>query len=638
LISTESATFTGPSNVQNILARVTSGSPSSIDGKVSSQIQGANLFFLNPAGVIFGPHAQLDVSGSVAISTANYVKMVGGGRFNANLGGSDTFTSAPVSAFGFLNSTPAGVSILGSNTFDANDLVIVPGPGVTVSVGKSLSIVAGDIAMNGAYVTGAGSGVNLVSVRSAGEVLLDATNVGSVIDVRQFKTMGEVSLTNFALIKTSGPGGGPVSIDCGKLVMTSGAIQAFTLGSEPGRGVSLIARDSIDITDGAEILTGNASSGKAGDILVETGAMTIDGSDAPVSLFFGTPITQPTGIDASSGFGAFGASGAAGDITVRVSGRLALIGGGHISTGTASSAKGGHILVEAGSIRIDGEGLPAPTGIDAGSNIPEFGGSGDAGDVNVKVTGALTIRAGGTISTNTNTSGKGGNVLVEAGSVRINGDGLMDITGIEATAGFGGGDAGNVTVEVSGPLAIRAGGEISTSSFISGNGGNVLVQADSLTIRDASISALVFGGTGNGGNIDVKVLGLVYLLDSTISATSGSTGGNITIDPQFIVLDNSPISASATLQGGAIVLDSNYFFGSNSPVTATGGITNGTVTITAPSLDLGAELITLPNSLLSAENQLCETCIEVLQGDFSSFISVGRGGTEPEPDELQDEF
>jgi len=49
LISSESATFTGPPNIQNILSRVTGGSASSIDGKVSSQIQGANLFFLNPA-------------------------------------------------------------------------------------------------------------------------------------------------------------------------------------------------------------------------------------------------------------------------------------------------------------------------------------------------------------------------------------------------------------------------------------------------------------------------------------------------------------------------------------------------------------------------------------------------------------
>src|SRR5207249_6769061 len=103
LTSTQSATFTGPANVQNILSRVTSGSPSSIDGAVNSQILGANLFFLNPYGVMFGPNAHISVSGSFAVSTANYLKLADGGKFNTSLGGGDVLTSAPVSAFGFLN-------------------------------------------------------------------------------------------------------------------------------------------------------------------------------------------------------------------------------------------------------------------------------------------------------------------------------------------------------------------------------------------------------------------------------------------------------------------------------------------------------------------------------------------------------
>ena len=60
--------------------------------------------------------------------------------------------------------------------------------------------------------------------------------------------------------------------------------------------------------------------------------------------------------------------------------------------------------------------------------------------------------------------------------------------------------------------------------------------------------------------------------------------------------------------------------------------------ITAPELDLGAQLITLPSSLLSAESQLQERCTALLEGDFSSFISIGRGGTEPAPEELQSTF
>src|SRR5206468_13027931 len=120
LTSTQSATFLGPNSVHNILARVTDGNPSSIDGRISSDIPGANLFFMNPAGVMFGQHAQLDVSGSFAVTTANYLKLVGGGKFNANLGGSDVLTSAPVSAFGFLNTAPRGVAIVGNHHYYPN--------------------------------------------------------------------------------------------------------------------------------------------------------------------------------------------------------------------------------------------------------------------------------------------------------------------------------------------------------------------------------------------------------------------------------------------------------------------------------------------------------------------------------------
>src|SRR5437762_8533323 len=163
LNNSQSATFTGPTNVHNILARVTSGSPSSIDGTIRSDIQGANLFFMNPAGVLFGQHAQLDVSGSFAMTTANYLKLVGGGRFNANLGGSDVLTSAPVSAFGFLSSAPAAISITGEFF----------GSTLGVPSHKSFSIIAGGIAMNGGKISSPGTRVNLVSVKCSVEVKLD---------------------------------------------------------------------------------------------------------------------------------------------------------------------------------------------------------------------------------------------------------------------------------------------------------------------------------------------------------------------------------------------------------------------------------------------------------------------------------
>jgi filamentous hemagglutinin family protein len=67
----DTASFTGPDGVTNILSRVTGGQLSNIDGTIQSQIPGANLYLLNPSGVLFGPNARLDVKGSFHVSTAD---------------------------------------------------------------------------------------------------------------------------------------------------------------------------------------------------------------------------------------------------------------------------------------------------------------------------------------------------------------------------------------------------------------------------------------------------------------------------------------------------------------------------------------------------------------------------------------
>src|SRR5262245_18139379 len=51
------ATFSGPANIRNVLSRITGNSPSTIDGTLQCTIAGANFFFMNPNGVVFGPHA-----------------------------------------------------------------------------------------------------------------------------------------------------------------------------------------------------------------------------------------------------------------------------------------------------------------------------------------------------------------------------------------------------------------------------------------------------------------------------------------------------------------------------------------------------------------------------------------------------
>jgi filamentous hemagglutinin family protein len=767
LNSSQSATFTGPNNVHNILSRVTSGSPSSIDGTIHSDIQGANLFFMNPAGVLFGQHAQLDVSGSVAVTTANYLKLVGGGRFNANLGGGDVLTSAPVSAFGFLNSAPKGVSIVWEN-FEVPPLRIAPQ--------KVFSAVAGDITLSGCGISGDGSRVNLVSVKSPGEVALDATNINSPVDVTQFTALGTIDLTHSAIFTGGhiGVSGGPVVIRAGDLyLLGSSSIQSQTNGSAPGDTIDIAASVSATFGDFSEVTTATTGSGTAGDIkltapiisirgsldattygdghggnitvhadhltviaapgngittvafgkgdggdiIVTANSLLIDGAGSPFFLGINTTAERDNG-------------GKAGNIFIRA-GDLSIVAGGYISSDTFGKGGGGDVTVTANSLLIDGSGSDLFTGISADA----LAGTGNGGDLAVTVDGLFTIKGGAYISTDTYSRGKGGDLSVHAESLSIDGSASDFFTGISADALEGTGNAGNLTITVDQALRIVGGGEISASTSSRGNGGDVTVSARSIFIDNAGqppdftgIFAEALDGTGNGGDLaisagtvllenggaisaesftsaaagsvhlslgtltmdtgssissantgsgeagsvmidttgplklkdgssissssdlgdagsidihsggPVKLSGdssitvsaggnggdihitapdLVYLLDSEISATAGGnggsgTGGNITIDTQFIVLNNSLISANAAAgQGGNINLISDFLFNSNSSITAT-GTTNGTVNITAPALDLGSELITLPVSLLSAESQLQERCTALL--------------------------
>jgi len=101
LNSLESAIFSGPNNVQNILSRVTGGNPSNIDGLIRSTIPNADMYFLNPYGIMFGPNARLDVQGSFHVSTADYLRLGENGRFDARNSNDSLLTVAPIASFGF---------------------------------------------------------------------------------------------------------------------------------------------------------------------------------------------------------------------------------------------------------------------------------------------------------------------------------------------------------------------------------------------------------------------------------------------------------------------------------------------------------------------------------------------------------
>jgi filamentous hemagglutinin family protein len=190
----ESATFSGPPSVRNVLTRVTGGSPSSIDGTIRCTIPDANFYLVNPVGVVFGPDAKLDVQGSFAVATADEVGLEDGGRFAARGTADSVLTVADPSAFGFLGPRPAEVTS-GPTALAAPD-------------GKTLRVEAGRVRVTGGSLLASGGGTLRVSgqaVELSGGANLRADGAQASVSAGRLSVTGESRIATYA--SSHDPGG-----------------------------------------------------------------------------------------------------------------------------------------------------------------------------------------------------------------------------------------------------------------------------------------------------------------------------------------------------------------------------------------------------------------------------------------------
>jgi large exoprotein involved in heme utilization and adhesion len=143
----------------------------------------------------------------------------------------------------------------------------------------------------------------------------------------------------------------------------------------------------------------------------------------------------------------------------------------------------------------------------------------------------------------------------------------------------------------------------------------------------------------SGGNITVLATDTVRLTNSQLNASvqgSATTiGGNIVIDPQAVILQNSQIVAQATQgQGGNISITTQSFLADATSVidaSSQFGI-SGTVNIQSPTSQMAGRLVALPNNTLTSTPLLSQRCAALTSsGQFSSFVVAGRYGLSPEP-------
>jgi filamentous hemagglutinin family protein len=333
------ASFTGPqTGITNILSRVTGGQRSDIDGTLRSEIPGAHLYLLNPAGVLFRPNASLDVSGSFHVSTADYLRLADGARFVARLSDTSTLSMAPPVAFGFLGPPPATITVQGST--------------LEVPEGQTMSAIGGDVQIVGGRLTAPSGRINIASVASPGEVSLTAPG----IDGGSFAQLGDIHLSHSGLLDVRGAGGGTVVIRGGQLAMESGAaIVAGTSGDIDGGGIDIAVR-GLTLTGGAQIasLSAPPGQGAAGAIVIRADRVTVQGEGSAI------------GSDTSG-------AGASGMVMVEA-GRVTVREGGAILSSTEGAGPAGNITIKAGALEMDGGVIQARA---------EKGSTGSAGAITV---------------------------------------------------------------------------------------------------------------------------------------------------------------------------------------------------------------------------------------------------------------
>ncbi len=567
------AYFANPNGIANIFTRVTGGNPSNILGTLG--VQGnANLFFLNPQGIVFGPNARLDLRGSFIGSSADSIVFNNGFEFSSTNRG-----AVPLLAINI----PVGLRFReNSGAIINTSQAIGPTPslpplpieipvsnklGLAVEPGQTLGLIGGDVQLQGGNLTAYTGQILLGSVKSPGLVQFEPTALGLNLNYSNIQNFGNIEI-NSSLINTSGLGGGKIDIRGGNVTLNGSGIYGLTLGNIDGRSIDINAQN-LRVQGGAQISTLALGDGKGSDInirateLVETIGIGFESYQQFLANYLTLRTTDPFYPSNVLITGTVGA-GSAGDIAIDT-GRLLMRDGVIAITGTFGAGNGGNINIRANVFELAGSTLTT------GSYL---GSSGTGGNFTVAVQ-KLIVRDGAILTTTTTSEGAAGKIDIKATeSVEVlrTPPGSLLQTVITATSIDPNekGRAGNITIDTKRLIAAQGAG-ISVSSGANignsilstgGPGGNLTIRA-SESVELAGISGLLANGeygisflasetnnSNQGGNIYIATPVLTMRDGGVIfmSAFGTGNGGNLTIDADRIEVSGSALNGQLISQ------------------------------------------------------------------------------------------
>lgn len=522
----ESATFLGPDKINNIISRVTGGNPSNIEGTLRSLIPKADVYLINPAGIMFGPHAQLDVQGSFHASTADTLYFQDGTEFNANPINNALLTTAAPEAFGFLDHSSTPLFVKGSQ--------------LSVPLGETISLVGGDVDLDAVEITAKAGRINIGSLSHAGKVVLSPT------DLTLSAQAGDITLRN-SVVSTSGESGGAIYIRGGRFELHNSEVAANTEGKLDGKGINVQVTE-LTVSEGGQFAAHTLDSGKGGVIKINVAdSMMLKGINQE-GFFSGIFANSESKNDNA---------GDANDIVLEV-GELVFKEGAWMAAETHGPGQGGNVIirVKAGQLILS-EGAQIYTGTR---------GTGRGGNVDIKVAEDVTFSGrdqNGSLSgifsfswTETDYGGNAGDIVLEAQNLN-----LKEGTGITAST-YGTGQGGDIKILVNNSVNLSGENYLHQGTFLksstegiidnAGNGGTITIAAQQLKVTDGGqIGAITFG-PGDGGRIHIKVADQV-----SISGTDSGQNNNGTGFPSGIFTNSDDARTNHLGRAGEIILETN---------------------------------------------------------------------------------
>ena len=629
--------FDNPDAIVNIFSRVTGADPSNILGTLG--VDGAaNLFFLNPNGIIFGPNASLDIEGSFVGSTAESFIFPDGTEFSAVNPDPNSLLTVSVPLGLQYGRNPAGSTIAnqgqlatgqnftlvadvldlrgqvlagGDLTLHATDTLqirdAVDAPFVAASMGEML--VQGDrtvdiFALNHPD-SGLFSGGNM-TFRSTSPVIGDARYwSGGTFQIEQSNgVLGTLTSPNDPVIRATGD---------------------VTFESYTGASLHIIAGGSVTVTGQIAINGVDQANGLIETIVLSDGStLAINGQITPTldiragTLAVGVPDVIGGGAGFDPGVPATDAAATSADISI---GSIAVfepnglvfvsnqfepnlaLPGGTIAL-NATGVNNAVFAPDGGSVVVDARG-----GLNIADDINASSGIGDTGDIVLLSQDEIVLNGRAFTRVNEGAVGNAGNISITARSLEVTNDANL------TASTLGEGDAGNISITASESILFDGGSAFSSIEGGNGNGGNITITTGSLEVLNGgtlqadngvSLSPPEDQGIGNAGNITINASDRVLFSGQSADGrfTSGAftdvdegavgNAGNIFITAQTLeVTNDAALNASTSGEGDAgniSITDSELILfdgGSAFTLVREGAVGNaGNIVITAQTLEV----------------------------------------------------